>query len=60
MYSDMGASTYKEKPMETQKQESKKESSELSCDSRRCWKCSDDVYEERYEDVVLAAGPQHL
>jgi hypothetical protein len=30
---------------------------ELRCDSRRCWKCSDDVCEERFDDLVFGVGP---
>jgi hypothetical protein len=30
---------------------------ELHCDSRRCWKCHDDVCEERFDDLVFGVGP---
>jgi hypothetical protein len=34
-----------------------KRSVELRCDSSRCWKCSGDVCEERFEDLVFGVGP---
>ena len=34
-----------------------KEPAEFHCDSRRCWKCNEDVCEERFEDLVLSIGP---
>jgi hypothetical protein len=45
--------------MDTQGKESygSKKSVELRCDSRRCWKCSDDVCEERFDDLVFGVGP---
>ena len=43
--------------METRKKETNREPVELRCDSRRCWKCSDGVCEERFEDLVFAIGP---
>jgi hypothetical protein len=34
-----------------------KEPVEFRCDSRRCWKCSGDVCEERFGDLVYGVGP---
>jgi hypothetical protein len=30
---------------------------ELRCDSRECYRCKDDVCEERFEDLVYSIGP---
>jgi len=45
--------------MDTRSKESyeSKEFLELRCDSRRCWKCSEDVCEERFDDLIFGVGP---
>ncbi len=30
---------------------------ELRCDSRKCYRCKDDVCEERFEDLIFGIGP---
>jgi hypothetical protein len=34
-----------------------KDSVELHCDSRKCYRCKVNVCEERFEDLIYSVGP---